>query len=667
MSAVASDTQTDEDIETQQKKSGKPPIFLISCAGSPYRSSLSMNHRKVALSAWKLPRASFCDTPGGEMGPARFTSLSNNHEMRSEWDLTTEFPRHTLPSRKFHRLTHNSLGLVTVAREKEEMYNEITLLKKSLHEQKSDNQKMKVKLRRLEEDNVKREKQLEELLDPTNRSEYIRSLVDKKHEGSVVINGLKQRILKLEQQCRERETAIGNLQSELRATNLYEMRTTIRNYYEEIQRLRLLLDASEKSGLSESKAFRKQQRALSSTVLRLSEDLKQLQLENTKLREELDTESPAAGIKGYKEWSKHRLLRRLIDLEKRLEERNALKARYRLDQPCQTPSSTVEQKEVQTTLPECLDLAVQTMSVFTVDAVTETLEEDNVSGLKGCLEQLEAERSQLQEELSNNEEEVRWLRNQQQAEEKSRQEHNDEVEELKREKEELEERLERWRIEQTSNREIEQRRHREEVLQLNMEKEQEAEEWRCQMHKERQKQEKKLRQLRAMVQSLKDRGSKSCDAGAFDDEADGVDQDDDGQEGLKPDQENPVFRRKSTSEVLQAGDSTIPQDGETLDEGSLVSIQAAFRGHLARSQYIAQSLQGGASSEFEDNTGATSVKTCLDEEEELLPVSRNPKTLTPTKEVDAVDADSEHSDSDDSDDIIVAESYPRRKREARIM
>lgn len=37
----------------------------------------------------------------------------------------------------------------------------------NLQTQKSDNQQMKVKLRRLEEDNAKREKQIEELLDPT--------------------------------------------------------------------------------------------------------------------------------------------------------------------------------------------------------------------------------------------------------------------------------------------------------------------------------------------------------------------------------------------------------------------------------------------------------------------------------------------------------------------
>lgn len=42
-----------------------------------------------------------------------------------------------------------------------------SLSSQNLQAQKTDNQQIKVKLRRLEEDNAKREKQIEELLDPT--------------------------------------------------------------------------------------------------------------------------------------------------------------------------------------------------------------------------------------------------------------------------------------------------------------------------------------------------------------------------------------------------------------------------------------------------------------------------------------------------------------------
>ncbi|XP_077379791.1 IQ domain-containing protein E isoform X2 [Festucalex cinctus] len=509
MSGGASDVPTDEDCEvlpgngllysgdyskkTPKKKAGKPPPSL---ARSPYLSSMNVNPRKASVSAWKLPWTPPCDTPGGETNSARFTSLSNHHDQRSEWDVTSDFPRHTLPTRRHHHHHHHHHhSTPNVARDKEEMHHEMTLLKKSLHEQKSDNQKLKVKLRRLEEDNAKREKQLDELLDPNNSSEYVRSLVDKKPEGSVVMNGLKQRILKLEQQCREKENAIGNLQSELRATNMLEMRMTVKNYYEEIQRLKLLLEASEKSGIFESKVFRKQQKALSSTVLRLSEDVKQLQLDNAALRDELDTESPAAGVKGYKEWSKYRLLRRLLELEERLEERNAPKARNRLEQACQTtPLCFLVHREAQTSPRQLSDVAVQAAAAAapadTADAATETAAEDDVSDLRTRVERLEAERTQMSRALASKEEEARQTTTRrQEAEEETRRRHADQVGELRAEKEELEKRLERWRAEQTSERELQRRRQRDEVQQLMSERKDEAERWRRQLERERQRHE----------------------------------------------------------------------------------------------------------------------------------------------------------------------------------
>lgn len=49
----------------------------------------------------------------------------------------------------------------------------------NLQAHKSDNQQLKVKLRRLEEDNAKREKQIEELLDPTKVGERCKGLCRK--------------------------------------------------------------------------------------------------------------------------------------------------------------------------------------------------------------------------------------------------------------------------------------------------------------------------------------------------------------------------------------------------------------------------------------------------------------------------------------------------------
>ncbi|KAJ4945087.1 hypothetical protein JOQ06_013625 [Pogonophryne albipinna] len=421
MSLEASDVQTDEDFEelvedgfsfsadflekkTRRKRSSsKPPLS----PRSPYLSSMNVNPRRAAVAAWRLPRASLGDTRGdtpGDGGSARITSLSNGHDvsqtLRSEYDATPELLRQTLSMKKHKNLLSGSNGITHSTgdyRDKEDMYDEIIRLKKTLQAHKSDNQKMKAKLRRLEEDNAKREKQIEELLDPTKGSDYTRSLVDKKKEGSVVINGLRQRILKLEQQCREKENALSKLQSELRTTNLEELKITVETYFDEIQRLRILLEAAEKSSRTESKCSQRQQKVLSSTVHRLSENLKQLQQENTVLREELDTDSPAGGIKGYREWSKQRLLRRLLEVEKRLED-------SRSHAHSAKQSSGLDQ-EVQATPMEILGLTMATEAMVSVGTSTEAGEE--VSEMRERLGQSEKEQAELQERLSNKDDELR--------------------------------------------------------------------------------------------------------------------------------------------------------------------------------------------------------------------------------------------------------------------
>ncbi|KAM8842626.1 IQ domain-containing protein E isoform 2-T4 [Synchiropus picturatus] len=392
-----------EKLTRRNRSFGKP------CPKSPYLSSLNMNTRRAAVAAWRLPRASLGDTRGdvtGEMGFSCLTSLSNGHDvshtLRSECDVPQDLLRDTWRKNRQH-LNMASNGFSSGAadyREKEDMYDEIIRLKKSLHVQKSDNRKMQAKLRRLEEDNAKREKQLEELLDPTKGSEYTRSLVDKKKEGSVILNGLKQRILKLEQQCREKENALSKLQSELRATNLEELKITVKTYFEEIQRLKILLEAAEKSNRTESKCSQRQQKALSSTVVRLSENVKQLQQENMELREELDTASPAEGSKGYREWSKQRVLRRLLEVEKRL-------ADARRHAPCSESGSRLD-REVQTSANENQDrLAMATEAGVSVG--TQTEEDDEVDVLRERVSQLEAQKVTLQDRLSAKELELERL------------------------------------------------------------------------------------------------------------------------------------------------------------------------------------------------------------------------------------------------------------------
>ncbi|KAA8595262.1 hypothetical protein FQN60_012397 [Etheostoma spectabile] len=664
MSLEASDIQTDEDCEeliTKQKRpSSKPP----SSPRSPYLSSLNVNPRRAAVAAWRLPRASLGDTRGDtptESGSARLTSLSNGHDvsqtLRSECDVTPELLKQTFSKRK-HKLLHSGSNGFTLSagdnRDKEDMHDEIIRLKKSLQAQKSDNQQMKAKLRRLEEDNAKREKQIEELLDPTKGSEYTRSLVDKKKEGSVVLNGLKQRILKLEQHCREKENALSKLQSELRTTNLEELKITVETYFDEIQRLKILLEAAEKSSRAESKSSQRQQKVLSSTVRHLSENLKQLQQENTALREELNTDSPAGGIKGYREWSKQRLLRRLLEVEKRLEDsrRHAQSAKHsgRLDQ------------EVQATSTEILGFPMATVAVVSVGTSTEEGEE--VSDLREHLGQLEKEKVEFQETLSSK---------------------DDILNQLRKEREELETKTERWKAEQSNEREEERQQHKQELDQL----------W-------------------ARIQTLEDKGKPAEDelsslsatspedtlAGTGLDEGEETDTGVKEEKGGEGEEDAGNREREKATLVIQ----TFWREHRNRD---IVMLQSALRGHLLRESQLKNLLKDAQNKAVEASNHsdvASSVEGELDvvalttlqsafrghlarcsaaspykddekhgeEEDPRLVSSTHSSRMTPTTDrtelrCTAASGGAAAVDSDDSDDIIVSPSRPMRGREVLIL
>nr|XP_054401668.1 IQ domain-containing protein E isoform X16 [Pongo abelii] len=283
----------DSDVETKAKRKAfhKPPP---TSPKSPYLSK----PRKVA--SWRSLRTAGSMPLGGR------ASLTP----QKLW-LGTAKPGH-VPG-------------TPVYREKEDMYDEIIELKKSLHVQKSDVDLMRTKLRRLEEENSRKDRQIEQLLDPSRGTDFVRTLAEKRPDASWVINGLKQRILKLEQQCKEKDGTISKLQSDMKTTNLEEMRIAMETYYEEVHRLQTLLASSETTGkkpLGEKKMGAKRQKKMGSALLSLSRSVQELTEENQSLKEDLDrvlsTSPTISKTQGYVEWSKPRLLRRIVELEKKL-------------------------------------------------------------------------------------------------------------------------------------------------------------------------------------------------------------------------------------------------------------------------------------------------------------------------------------------------------------
>ncbi|XP_014911587.1 IQ domain-containing protein E isoform X4 [Poecilia latipinna] len=699
MSLEESDVPTDEDCEdlveegftlpsdisskrTSRKKStGRPSPS----PRSPYLSSLNMNSRRAAVAAWRLPRPSLGDTRGNtsrEHRSAHLTSLSNGHDVSYMVSLESADSPQLLKQKsslKKHLSASNGFAIgAGDYQDKDSMYDEIIRLKKTLQAQKSDNQQMKVKLRRLEEDGAKREKQIEELLDPTKGSEYIRSLVDKRKEGSVIVSGLKQRILKLEQQCREKENSLSKLQSELRTTNLDELKITVETYLKEIQRLRILLDAAEKSSRADSKCSQRQQKALSSTVHRLTENVKHLQQENAALREELNTDDPAAGIKGYREWSRQRLLRRLLEVERRLESSRrhtqSVKSRATFNEEAQTVSAEVP------------GFPLATDAVVSMGTVAEQKRE--VSALRERLGQLEEERVELQERLSSK---------------------SDEVKQLRKERDELAEEAERLKA-----------KHKEQVDRVEQQHRQE------------------LEQLLTRIQTLEDRSkliqAEECSPSSTvmehpeaqrregqegeEERPAGYQEEEEREEALSVDAE--VTNKEKAALVIQTNwrqhrqrDIVILQSvirshlfrhswlkdflkntekksevslnsktsGGGLDVAALTLIQSAFRGHLARCSIAIKSSGFAVPSPAENcppalvpgragltdsprSKGSASLSKNAEKEEDHHPVSSRQQAQAQQELLFSAEVDADAGvESDDSDEIVVSPSRPLRNRE----
>uniref|UniRef100_A0A7N5P9F7 IQ motif containing E n=1 Tax=Ailuropoda melanoleuca TaxID=9646 RepID=A0A7N5P9F7_AILME len=400
----------DSDFETKAKRksSHKPPP---TSAKSPYHSK----PRKVA--SWRSLRTAASMPLGNRMSLAPqklwLGSSKQGSLTQPQSDLTLERawtnPPSSTPdclmeafrmkrSNVRHSASNGHVPGTLVYREKEDMYDEIIELKKSLHTQKCDVDLMRTKLRRLEEENSRKDRQIEQLLDPSRDPDFVRTLAEKRPDTGWVVNGLKQRILKLEQQCKEKDTTINKLQTDMKTTNLEEMRIAMETYYEEIHRLQTLLTSSETAGKKppgEKKMGLKRQKKVSSALLSLSRSVQELTEENQSLKEDLDrvlSNSPTmSSVKGYVEWSKPRLLRRIAELEKKISS---------MESPKSHTSEVVKSNAV-----------VHSASSSTVlrQPRGDRQEDSESERLRGTVQSLKGERNALQLQLQEKELEVKQL------------------------------------------------------------------------------------------------------------------------------------------------------------------------------------------------------------------------------------------------------------------
>ncbi|XP_078521120.1 IQ domain-containing protein E isoform X2 [Lissotriton helveticus] len=400
------------DLRPKKKKSSqKPPRspkspYLSSTGMHPkksmvWRSLKGTGHKHTENPMTKMPRNLWLSSLKQRSGLNQ--PLKSNMDTGQSWirssSSTPEYLKDALGMKKPKYSRSASNGYIPGTpdyKEKEDMYDEIIELKKTLQLQRSEADVLKTKLRRLEEENSKKDRQIEQLLDPSKGSEFSRSLVDKRNDSSSVINGLRQKILKLEQQCKEKDNMVNKLQTELKATSLEEMKIAMETYYAEIQRLQALLakaDATEKSP-SENKKSQKHQKSFSVALAKLTKNVKDLQEENQSLKVDLERalgNSPTSNQSAAcSDWSKQRLVRRVSELEKKLNELEITKSQLSNTAEPATVASHVKAEVNQD--------SSQTNSVA-----------EECERLRGLVKNLKGDRSALQTKLAEKDSEMKQL------------------------------------------------------------------------------------------------------------------------------------------------------------------------------------------------------------------------------------------------------------------
>ncbi|XP_061330110.1 IQ domain-containing protein E [Pezoporus flaviventris] len=323
--------ELDPELKLKKKLFTKPPKLP---SRSPY--STQLYSRKATV--WPSPQGTGSEyLESADVKKQRLRSLKQgmSYPLKSDVDMghvqagfssTPEYLKEVLGTKTPKHSCSSSNGYIPGNpnyKDKEDMYDEIIQLKKTVQAQKIERNQMKTKLRQLEEMINRKDKQIEKLLDPFKGSEMGQALSEKMNNNGWVANGLKQRILKLQQLWKERDKTINKFQADMKSTNLEEMKLAMETCSEEVHRLQQLLEKSEAMRKNtESRETQKHLKALNAAVLRLCRTIKNLQAENRRLKEDLDhvlcSSPPSNETENYSEWSIPRLVRRISELENKI-------------------------------------------------------------------------------------------------------------------------------------------------------------------------------------------------------------------------------------------------------------------------------------------------------------------------------------------------------------
>ncbi|XP_077979693.1 IQ domain-containing protein E-like [Glandiceps talaboti] len=290
LESLSSESEEEIDLSTKPKKKSKRKT------GSPYNTTKG---RKVVDTRSKTARDFWIDGMKNRTGYLTTQSTPTMQGTKRAKSAGTMRPQGfdgTRTTADYNGTPRSGRAGTPSYKPAEDMYDDIIDLKRQLNGIKEENSILSTRNRRLEEENVKKQKQVEQLLDPSKSEDLRRAMNEKKPDAGAVVNSLKQKNLKLEQTLRDKEYQLTKLQSDLKSTKLEEMRVENDMYYQEILRLRNVSVSS--NGVKHEHRRSDQQgganqtakvKALNATILRLTESNQRLQSETKFLKQDLES------------------------------------------------------------------------------------------------------------------------------------------------------------------------------------------------------------------------------------------------------------------------------------------------------------------------------------------------------------------------------------------
>ncbi|XP_044172152.1 trichohyalin-like isoform X3 [Acropora millepora] len=224
------------------------------------------------------------------------------------------------------------MGAGPAYKPQEDYYDEVIELKKVINALKAENNIISTKLRRVEGENILKDRKMEDLLNQRKQPEDVRrTLTDKKGDTSAIVNSLKQKLHGVERTVKDKETELSQLKKTLKMTNIEELQIQSETYYQEIQRLQLVILEMQQAQVHDhfgksSPSFREHKGKPSTmTLKRLADENDHLKAENRGLKKDLLSaiETSADGSKvplkaDYADMSRGQLLAKIHELEEKI-------------------------------------------------------------------------------------------------------------------------------------------------------------------------------------------------------------------------------------------------------------------------------------------------------------------------------------------------------------